>query len=62
MSSHKKNVNRDLLEKISKELNEIKRDIFFIKNTIKVLNDKTIIQSETKTKTNERPISEGWFW
>lgn len=56
--------NNLMLQKISKDIDTIKSDIFFIKNYIKVINDKQdIIHTEKKPKTEEKknePV--GWYF
>lgn len=68
MPQNTKHTNRDLIENISNDLGKVVKDIFFIKNELKVLSDKlSIIQQEHNKRNqecenseNKEDISIGW--
>lgn len=65
MPQNTKHTNRDLIENISNDLGKVVKDIFFIKNELKVLSDKlSIIQQEhnrqSENSENKEDISIGW--
>lgn len=60
MSDDLKVKNRDMIIDISLDIKEIKQDIFFIKNAIKVLSDKISIIQPKEKKIEEDYVSTGW--
>ena len=70
MPTNTKQTNRDLIENLSGDLRKVVKDIFFIKNELKVLSDKlNIIQQEhnrpsenSENNEDKEHISTGWLW
>lgn len=59
MSDDLKVKNRDMIIDISLDVKEIKKDIFFIKNAIKVLSDRTTVIQPPESPPEEEELS-GW--